>query len=84
MAEVIIILKSGKLCHQRVHTDFTKKRMEHKSVYINDQVVQYENTAKYLGMMLGAKLKWKPHVKKKTNCSSAEIFTGYWAIILPN
>ena len=40
------------------------------ALYINPeirwiQVVPYENTAKYLGMTLDAKLRWKPHVKKK-------------------
>ena len=33
--------------------------------YLHHQVVPYENTAKYLGMTLDAKLGWKPHVKKK-------------------
>jgi hypothetical protein len=40
-------------------------RIEHKPIYINHQVVPYENTAKYLGMTLDAKLRWKPHVRKK-------------------
>ena len=48
-----------------VHADFTNKRVEHKPIHINHQVVPYENTAKYLGMTLDAKLRWKPHVKKK-------------------
>jgi len=45
-----------------VHIDFTNKRIEHKPIYINHQVVPYENTAKYLGMTLDAKIRWKPHV----------------------
>ena len=32
---------------------------------INSQKIQYANTAKYLGMTLDTKLKWKEHVKKK-------------------
>ena len=48
-----------------VHIDFTNKRIEHKPIYINHQVVPYENTAKYLGMTLDAKLRWKPQVKIK-------------------
>jgi len=48
-----------------VHIDFTNKCIEHNPIYISHQVVPYENTAKYLGMTLDAKLRWKPHVKKK-------------------
>jgi uncharacterized protein YpmS len=48
-----------------VHFDFTNKLIKHKPIYINHHVVPYENTAKYLGMALDAKLRWKPHVKKK-------------------
>ena len=50
---------------ESVHIDFTNKRIEQKPIYINHQVVPYENTAKYLGMTLDAKLRWKTHVKKK-------------------
>ena len=47
------------------HIDFSNKRIEHKPIYINHQAVPYENAAKYLGMNLDAKLRWKPHVKKQ-------------------
>ena len=44
---------------------FTNRRFELIPVTINNQKVPYANTAKYLGMTLDAKLRWKAHVKKK-------------------
>ena len=35
-------------------------------ININGIQIPYENTAKYLGMTLDTKLRWKVHVKKKT------------------
>jgi hypothetical protein len=43
----------------------SNKRIEHKPIHISHQVVPCENTAKYLGMTLDAKLRWKMHVKKQ-------------------
>ena len=59
-----------------VHIDFTNKRIEHKP--INHQVVPYENTAKYLGMTLDAKLRWKLHVKKKLEELTLKYRKMYW------
>jgi len=42
------------------------------------QVVPYENTAKYLGMTLDAKLRWKPHVKKKQEELTLKYRKMYW------
>ena len=48
-----------------VHINFTDRRLEYIPVSINNQKVPHANTAKYLGMNLDAKLRWKAHVKKK-------------------
>ena len=47
-----------------VHVDFTNKRCQHIPITINDKVTPHSITAKYLGMMLDAKLRWKARVKK--------------------
>jgi hypothetical protein len=49
-----------------VHIDFTNNNIRQKPIFINGTKVQYANTAKYLGMTLDAKLRWKEHIKKKT------------------
>jgi hypothetical protein len=64
--------------HKSVHIDFTNKHIEHKPIHISHQVVPYENTAKYLDMTLDAKLKWKPHVKKKQEELTLKYRKMYW------
>jgi predicted GIY-YIG superfamily endonuclease len=61
-----------------VHIDFTNKYIEHKPIYLNHQAVPYENTAKYLGMTLDTKLRWKPHVKKKQEKLTLKYRKMYW------
>jgi hypothetical protein len=61
-----------------VHIDFTNQHVEHKPIYINHHAVPYENTAKYLGMTLGTKLRWKPHVKKKQEELNLKYRKMYW------
>jgi hypothetical protein len=48
-----------------VHINFANRHFEHIPVTINNQNVPYANTAKYLGITLYAKLRWKAHAKKK-------------------
>jgi hypothetical protein len=47
-----------------VHIDFTNKKIRQQPIFINDTKVPYDKTAKYLGMTLDAKLRWKEHIKK--------------------
>ncbi len=48
-----------------VHVDFTNQKLTYKQLFINNNVIPHENTAKYLGMTPDAKFRWKVHVKKK-------------------
>ncbi|KMQ93306.1 rna-directed dna polymerase from mobile element jockey-like protein [Lasius niger] len=47
------------------HINFTLKKEAPLPITINQQVVPYSNSAKYLGMTLDVKLRWKEHVKIK-------------------
>lgn len=63
-----------------VHIDFTNKRTNYHPVNINGHVIPYENTAKYLGMTLDVKLRWKAHVKKKRDELDLRYKSMYWLI----
>ena len=47
------------------HINFTYQKVNNMTININSQKIQYANTAKYLGMTLDTKFKWKEHVKTK-------------------
>ena len=47
------------------HINFTYQKVNNMTININSQKIQYASTAKYLGMTLDTKLKWKERVKKK-------------------
>jgi hypothetical protein len=47
------------------NVNFTNKRCHHIPIIMNGKTIPHSQTAKYLGMTLDAKLRWKVHVKKK-------------------
>lgn len=65
-----------------IHINFTNKTRLNKyvSIKINNKVVPYSNTAKYLGMNLDAKLKWKEHIKKKRKELNIRYKKIYWML----
>ena len=63
-----------------VHIDFINKRIQHKPIFMNQKIVPYENTAKYLGMTLDTKLRWKSHVKKKREELKLKYRKMYWLL----
>lgn len=63
-----------------VHVDFTYKKINRLPLFINNTRVPFANEAKYLGMTLDAKLKWKPHVKKKCDELNNKLREMYWLL----
>ena len=63
-----------------IHVDFTNMQTDYKKVYIDGIEVPHSNSAKYLGMTLDAKLRWKEHVKKKKQELDLKFSKMYWLI----
>lgn len=63
-----------------IHVDFTNKKFQYHPIYINHQQIPHGNTAKYLGITLDAKLRWKAHVKKKREELGLRYKKMYWLL----
>lgn len=64
-----------------IHINFTNKLLKDPpALDLNGTIVPYENNAKYLGMTLDAKLRWKEHVKKKKAELGLKYRQHYWLI----
>jgi hypothetical protein len=61
-----------------VHIDFTNKRITQRPIYINGTQIPYANTAKYIGMTLDIKLRWKEHIKMKRDELNIKFRKMYW------
>lgn len=62
------------------HINFTYRKVDPTTVTINGNAIPYTNTAKYLGMTLDVKLKWKEHVKKKREELNIKYRDHYWLL----
>ena len=49
-------------------------------VFLNNKQIPYSNSAKYLGITLDAKLRWRAHVKKKREKPEKKYKKMYWLI----
>lgn len=66
--------------NKSVHVDFTNNRISHHVLTIFNKTVPYSNSAKYLGMNLDAKLRWKEHIKKKKQELDIRYRELYWLL----
>ncbi|XP_039297911.1 uncharacterized protein LOC111054701 [Nilaparvata lugens] len=63
-----------------VQVNFTNRKCEQIPLAINGKPVPFANEAKYLGMTLDARLRWKAHVKKKREELGIRYRRIYWLI----
>jgi hypothetical protein len=61
-----------------MHVNFTNKRCHYLAINMNGKTISHSQTAKYLGMTLDAKLRWKVHVKKKRRELGLKYRQMYW------
>ncbi|RZF33214.1 hypothetical protein LSTR_LSTR009759 [Laodelphax striatellus] len=60
-----------------VQVNFTNRKFDQIPLIINGKPVPYANEAKYLGMTLDTRLRWKAHVKKKERRTRYKIQQKY-------
>jgi hypothetical protein len=70
----LIKLNGGK----STHVTFTNKRCHYVPITMNGKTILHSLTAKYLGMTLDAKLRWKVQVKKKGEELDLKYRSMYW------
>ena len=63
-----------------IRVNFTNRKENYHPVELNNNTIPCKETAKYLGLNLDAKLKWKVHVKKKTEESKLKYKNMYWLL----
>ena len=62
------------------HVNFTNQRCRYLPVTMNGKIIPTSQTAKYLGMTLDAKLRWKVHVKTKREELGIKYRQMYWLL----
>ncbi len=63
-----------------IHVNFTNRKVNYHTVELNNNTIPCKETAKYLGLNLDTKLKWKEHIKKKTDESKLKYKNMYWLL----
>jgi hypothetical protein len=63
-----------------VNIDFTNNKIKQQPIFINGTKFPYASTAKYLGMTLDAKLRWKAHTTKKRDELNIKFRKMYWLL----
>lgn len=66
--------------NKSVHMNFTNRKVNHLSVQLNNNIIPRKQTTKYLGLNLDVKLKWKVHVKMKTEQLKLKYKSMYWLL----
>lgn len=63
-----------------VHVIFTNRGIVYIPIIMNGQPIPYADNAKYLGLTLDAKLRWKHHVKIKRQQLNAKLKRMQWML----